>query len=140
IIKRQIGCGDAAAIDRWRKAKRSYQASPRPRPHERTNLPQVEHKRQGVTARTGRLVDDHHLWAVNSRDGRGSRLAVALREVAHQFSLDLVKDVTRDLPTVFVSFVDDRSFFVLRGIIISSEVRVPGPRRVWQPNIGQPAV
>src|SRR5262245_39946015 len=100
----------------------------------------MEHKRQGVTARTGRLVDDHHLWAVNSRDGRGSRLAVALREVAHQLSLEFVNDVIRDLSPVIVSFVNDRSFFVLLGIIISSEVRVPGTRRVWQPNIGQPAV
>ena len=85
--------------------------------------------RQRVAARAGGLVDDHHLGTEDARRRRRDRLAVALREVAHRLSIELVHDVVGDLPALVVSLVDDRAFLLLLRVEVAREVGVARRRR-----------
>ena len=100
----------------------------------------MKHIRQGVAAGTSRLVDYHHLRSVDSSDGRSRGLAVALREVPHQFSIQLVHYVVRDLAAVIISLVNNRALFVLLRIVIASEVGITGTGCVRKPNVRQSSV
>src|SRR5256885_9790455 len=100
----------------------------------------MEHVRQGIAAGTGGLVNDHHLWSIDTGNWRCGWLAVTLHEIAHQLSIQLVHNIIRDLSTVIITLVDDRAVFVLLRVIITSEVCIARACSVRQPNVSQPAV
>src|SRR6267143_5701490 len=100
----------------------------------------MEHVRQRVAAGTGRLVDDHHLRSVDSGNWGSGRLTVSLHEVAHEFSIQLIHNVIRDLTSVVISLINDRALFILLRKVIASEVGITGTGRIRKPNIRQSSV
>ena len=66
-------------------------------------------------------------------------MAVALHEIAHQLSLQLVDDIIGDLSAVIVALIYDRAIFVLLGVVVASEVRITGAGCVGKPNVSQAA-
>ena len=137
IIEGEDGRSDAAAVDRGGNAECPDQASPCARTDHWPQLAEMKHVRQGVAPGTCRLVDDHYLRPIDSGDRRGRRLAVTLHKVAHQFSIQFVDDVIRNLAAVIVSLVDDRAVFVLLRVVVTSEVGVTGAGGIRKPNVGQ---
>src|SRR5205823_2658867 len=140
IIEREYWRSNPAAVDCGWNAQCADQASPCASADHWPKLAEMEHIWQGVATGASRLVDDHHLRSINAGDRRSRRLAVALDEVTHQFSIQFVHDVVRDLSAVIVTLVDDRAVLVLLRIVITSEVRVARAPSVWQPNVSQPPI
>ena len=66
---REVRRGDAAAVHQHREAEDADEAAPGALADERPELELAEHPRQQVAARAGGLVDDHHLRALDRRDG-----------------------------------------------------------------------
>ena len=93
--------------------------------------------RQRIAAGARRLVDDHHLRAEDSRGRRRDDLAVALREVAHRFAIELVDDVVGDLSALIVPLVDDRALLLLLRVVVAREVGVSAAAGIRQPDVGE---
>src|SRR3954451_22893094 len=68
VIKSKTRSGYASAVDRRGSAECSNQTAPGSRTNERAELSQPEVKRESVTARPGRFVNNHHLRTVDTGD------------------------------------------------------------------------
>src|ERR1051325_1951978 len=100
----------------------------------------MEHIRKGVATWASRLVDDHYFRSVDSCRRRSRWLTIALDEVSHQFSIQLVHNVICDLTAVVVAFVNDRTFFILLSVVVTSERCITGTRGIREPDISQTTI
>lgn len=80
----QIGRGHASSIHQDRKTENSDQAAPGSFTDELSQAEFVEHPRQKVAARSGRLVDDHDFGTENGRVRGTNRLPMAGCPVADE--------------------------------------------------------
>src|SRR5438874_3068820 len=99
----------------------------------------MEHVRQRVPTRSRRFIDQHHLRTEDAGDWGRRRLAVARREIAHWFAIELVHDVVGNHAAMVVALVDDGAFPLLLRVEVARERGVARPRGVGQPHIRQPA-
>src|SRR6188768_641741 len=137
VIECQARRGDTTAVYCRRSAKCTDQSTPRACSNQRPEFAKVKHIRESVAARSGRLINDHHLRTEYPRQWRGRRLAVTQGEIAHRFPVKLVYDVVRHHAALVVSLVYHRSVSVLLGIKITRKIRITGARGIRQPNVSE---
>src|SRR5262249_18165590 len=140
IVESEIWGGNASTIDRCWKTESADQSAPSACSDKRTNLAESKHIRQCITARPGRFVDDHHLWTIDTRDGRRAWRPITQRKVSHEFSIEFVDDVIRHHATLVVTLIDYRAFLVLLRVVVAGEIRVTRICRVRQPHVGELSV
>ena len=85
-----------AVHERW-CVPRADQATPRPLPNERADLPVLEHVGHQVAARSRHLVHDHHLRAPDSGRRARERIPVAdgIVEVSIEVASEDIDDIIR---------------------------------------------
>src|SRR5262249_47614038 len=135
IVESEIWGGDATTIDRCWKTEGADQSAPSACSDKRTNLAESKHIRQCIAARSCRLIDDHHLWTIDTSDRRRAWSPVTQREVSHEFSIEFVDDVIRHHAALVVALVNYRAFLVLLRVVVAGEIRVTGVCGVRQPHV-----
>src|SRR2546425_7500156 len=74
---------------------------------------------EGVAARAGEFVDDHHLWSVNRHGWPGGVLAFAWGESGEELTAKLFRIKIRNLPAGIVTLVDNDAVLIeLRGELL----------------------
>src|SRR2546425_9479860 len=74
---------------------------------------------EGVAARAGEFVDDHHLWSVNRHGWPGGVLAFAWGESGEELTAKLFRIKIRNLSAGIVTLVDNDAVLIeLRGELL----------------------
>src|SRR2546426_6207946 len=95
----------------------------KPAPRARTNdwpdFLAMKEPGEGVAARAGEFVDDHHLWSVNGYWWPRSIFPFARGESREKFAAKLFRIEIRNLSTGIVAFIDDHAVLIeLRGELL----------------------
>src|SRR6202034_1351464 len=130
-------CGDSAAIEQHGRTTDADQTTPGAHADERADFRLAEKPGHGVTARTGELIDDHHLRTVDRHRRIEHVLTFARGDHVHRLAAKIVDDVVGELAAVIEALIENGALLANLREEVAVEIRIAAPGGVRQINVGE---
>src|SRR4051794_37839161 len=130
---------NVSAVHQRRDTRSRDQAAPGPLSYQRANVQLFKEPRHRVAARTGKLIDQHHLRAVDRAGRDVPVLAVAERDLGQLLPPEILDDVIGEQTAAIETLIDHGSLLVCLSKEIPVEARVAGAAGVRDVDVAEAA-